>query len=346
MSERSEKIRVLIAEDSNSAQVIIEDILSQDPEIEIVGIAENGKIAVEMNQTLNPDIITMDLNMPVMDGHQAIKEIMGSLPKPIIVISSYSDAKNAVSAVAAGALELYPKDRLGKNIKEFITRVKDLSHVKVNKNKRLINSPEAAGVTGFAPKSEGTEIIAVASSTGGPNALVSIFSSFPEDYPLPIVVAQHISQGFIHEMVRWMDTILKLNVKVGEQGDVLTPGSIYFSPSENNMEVSRSGMIHLAPLDEKAIYHPSCDHLLESVAKNFGANAAGIILTGMSRDGVQGMKQIKAMGGITIAQNEETSVIFGMPRVAIESGCIDYILSPEEISNKLISLPGLKHVLP
>jgi len=332
------KIRVLIADDSALVRDLIKAIIGLDPELDVVGEASNGREAVEKVRSLHPDIVTMDIEMPVMDGLQAIEQIMAENAVPILVVTTRGDAKTAYSAISKGALDLVVKPDVNiEEAQEFVAKLKLMSKVRVirhlsgsfsRQRPAVIEPPVYQGDIG-------DRIVAIASSTGGPEALSVILSRLPERFPLPIVIAQHISEGFVSGMVGWLKTLSRIEIKVAENGERLRQGVAYVCPSENHMRVDSSRLITFVERHAKDIYRPSCDVLLSSVAESFGKKAVGVILTGMGSDGVAGMKKIKEAGGRTIAQDEKTSVIFGMPKIAIESGCIDRVLPLEAISGEI-----------
>lgn len=335
------KIRVLVVDDSELARELIGAILSTDNEISIVGEAVNGREAVEKVRTLKPDIVTMDVEMPVMNGLDAIEQIMAENAVPILVVTTRGDANTAYAAISKGALDLVVKPDVNLDgAQDFIQRIKLLSKIKVIthmsgkrafKEKPVVTLPVAAGA---APD----RVVAIASSTGGPEALSIILSALPETFPYPVVIAQHNSDGFIPGMVEWLRRISKMQVKVAEEGETLAPATAYVSPSEKHMEITVTRKIAFLERHPKDIYRPSCDILLSSVARTYKAKSIGIILTGMGSDGASGMQQIRKEGGMTIAQDEKTCIVFGMPKVAIDSGCINKIVSIDEMSSELLSL--------
>lgn len=330
------KIRVLVADDSAFTRSLIVSLLSHDRDIEVIGEASNGLEAVAMVAEKRPDVVTMDIQMPKMDGLEAITQIMAVNPVPILVISKYDDAHTAYQAIARGALELLAKPEMDlKGQKDFAEKIKFLSGIKVISH---INSRFRKNLLHEAGHNEEKGIVAIASSTGGTKALAVILSQLPEDLPCPMVIAQHIADGFVSEMAKWLNSISKLDIKVAEQGEELLSGCVYIAPSEKHTEINSQKKITLVDRGVKDIYRPSCDMLLSSAAKAYKKKCAGIILTGMGSDGVKGMKSIKAAGGITLAQDEESSVVFGMPGVAINSGCIDRILPLDKIGGEIVRL--------
>ncbi len=335
------QIRVVVADDSDLARELIIAILSTDKEITIVGEAKNGREAVEKVRELKPDILTIDIEMPVMNGLEAIEHIMGNIALPILVVTTRGDAHTAYAAISKGALDLVVKPDVNlAEARDFIQKIKLLSKIKVithiSGKGALKEKPVEKPVVFTGPTSD--RIVAIASSTGGPEALSIILSSLPETIPCPVVIAQHNSDGFIPGLVEWLNRLAKLKVKVAEEGEPLVPGTVYVSPSEKHMEISLSRRVTFVERHPADIYRPSCDRLLSSVAHVYKAKSIGIIMTGMGSDGVRGMKQLKEAGGTTIAQDEKSCIVFGMPKVAIDSGCIDMILPLEEIGGKVVSL--------
>lgn len=347
------KIRVLIADDSSLARGLLRDFLESEDDIEVVGDAVNGRQAVDLARELKPNLITMDLEMPVMSGLDAIGEIMTSKAVPILVVSSVADAHNALEAMGRGALEVVSKpDYTPEQAHDFVAKVRMLAGVSVITRMRQRPAARPADdcispaptfptiplFTPEAPPGHYARIFAIASSTGGPQALAQILPALPANFPCPVVIAQHISDGFAGGMADWLGSLCRLPVRLVTEGELLRPGVVYISPSERHFSITpnrRATLLERAPLD---IYRPSCDHLLSSVADVFGRQGIGIILTGMGSDGAKGIARIREKGGITLAQNEASSVIFGMNRVAIEGGAVQQVLSVEAIVAEILRL--------
>lgn len=337
-------IRVVIADDSQVARDVLRDILSRDDDIEIVGEATNGREAVELAKRLAPQLITMDLNMPVMDGLSAIEEIMYSKGVPILVVSDRSDAQTAYQALEVGALEVMPKPTLeGADAERLVERVRLLAGVAVitRLRRRVTTSPPVIPLPPLPTAPQGVPrdfqyVVAIACSTGGPQALVRLLRTLPAAFPAPILIAQHISHGFIDGMAQWLASLCAMPVSVGQEGEQLRPGHIYLSPSERDLCVSPRHRFQLKPSPETSLYHPSCDVLLQSVAEVYGHDAIGIILTGMGRDGVNGMRAIYQAGGTTFAQDEASSVIYGMNQEAVNAGVIQYELPLDSLPDRLL----------
>jgi two-component system, chemotaxis family, protein-glutamate methylesterase/glutaminase len=334
-------IRVLIVDDSALARELITSILSMDTQIRVIGEATNGREAIEKTRELKPDIVTMDIEMPVMNGIEAIEHIMATNAVPILVVTTQSDAQTAYTAVSKGALDLLPKPDVHlDSAHEFIRKLKLLSQIKVithiGGKRALQKSQEPLRPLGLDKNTD--RIIAIASSTGGPHALSTILSGLPEKFPCPVVIAQHIPDGFVKGLAEWLGKASNLHLTVAEHGKSLEAGRVYLSPPEQHMEVDSAKRISLIERSPGDIYHPSCDALLSSVARVYGNKSVGVILTGMGNDGASGMKAIQKAGGITIAQDEATSVIFGMNRVAIEGGGISRVLPIGEIGSEVVRI--------
>lgn len=344
-------IRVLIVDDSEMVRDVLSDILSSDPEISIAGVAENGLQAIEQTRVLKPDIVAMDINMPVMGGLEAIEKIMSATPVPILVISDLDSAKIAFAAISKGALDIYHKSLYSQGMAaELISKIKQLSKVKVIRHLLPKGAEGRATPSSFERRKSSItpppaverrvgrrefKVVAIACSTGGPRALAQIFSEMREGFPLPIVVAQHMSDGFVGGLVEWLDGITAIKVKFAFDGESLRENHAYFAPAGMHITVNANGRVVLVAVAPKELLHPSCDLLLGSVGKVFGAQSLGVILTGMGDDGTEGMRTIRKQGGFTVAQDEESSVVFGMPKIAIDNGLIDKVSPLNEIGGLL-----------
>jgi two-component system chemotaxis response regulator CheB len=340
-------IKVLVVDDSAAARQIITAILSQDRNIRIIGEASNGREAVEQVLKLQPDLVTLDLEMPIMNGIEALERIMAAHAVPVLVISGQGSAQTAYAAISRGALDVLSKSEINPaNPIELINKIKLLAGVKVITHLRRENLNNEGQELRLAPPkpTDNYKIVAIASSAGGPKALAELFSQFPPDFPCPVVIAQHIAEGFEVGLADWLNKIAPLKVKVAEEGETLNADVVYISPSQRHVKVNSLHKIVLVERKPPDLYHPSCDLLLTSVAHTYGKASIGVILTGMGNDGVQGMTMIRAAGGVTIAQDERTSAVFGMPKAAIASGCIDKILPLDKIAGEIIHLLNLKPV--
>lgn len=343
------EIRVLVVDDSVLAREVIVRILESDPQIKVAGIAVNGKDAVKLTSKLKPDLITMDIKMPVMDGLEAIKRIMALDPTPIIVITGIDlkgGTKIVFEAVSAGALDVMQKPSAKMWLefpeagKVFIDKVKILSEIKTITHLagKTYVKKEAEQV--FVPINEKTNfsLIAIAASTGGPSAVLRVLKEFPPDLPAGIIVVQHIADGFVPGFVDWLNGNCAIAVREAREGDELAAGVALVAPACFNIKVTKNFRVTLDSSQSVSAIMPSADILFSSVAETFKSNAIGIILTGMGSDGSTGMKLIKHFGGKTIAQDEESCIVFGMPKEAIKNGSVDKVLSLDKIALETIKL--------
>lgn len=348
------KIKVLVVDDSSLARMVLIEHLTRDKDIEIVGVAGNGKEALRKVKYLKPSIVTMDINMPVMGGLETIEQIMAYNPVPVLVVTSRADAETAYAAIAKGALEIIRKPDVDTaNSRELIRKVKLLAGVRVITHVRGRQGTERKKTrvsvkrekTAASPGKTVTEIpkkaVAIASSTGGPKTLARILQEIPANLPMPVFVAQHIPPDFVSGLTEWLDSVVSLIVKIGEDGERIRSGTVYISPADKNMVVSGKNRIILREREPGSVYAPSCDLMISSVAGVYKRNALGIILTGMGKDGVGGLADIRQKGGKTIAQDKETSIVYGMPKVAAERGLADRILKPEDIIDEIIEFGGM-----
>ncbi len=326
-------LRVVIVDDSSTARMLLRSLLKKDPDITVVGEAANGAEAISLVREQRPDLVTMDIHMPVMDGIAAIDAIMHDKAVPILVVTSESAAELAIKALDAGALEVMAKpDSSAQSASDFIHKVRILAGVSVFTRFRQWSgglpphpAPTAQALSQSLPAAAPTPsepVFAIACSTGGPQALGQILPGLGADFAAPILIAQHMSDGFVEGMAHWLNKLCYLRVKVAEDGEPLNAGVVYISPSEANLVVAGHNRLALLPRRDSDIYHPSCDLLLTSVAETYGHRGVGIILTGMGRDGAQGLRHLHDKGGICLAQDEATSLIYGMNHEAVKSGCV------------------------
>lgn len=331
------KIRVLVVDDSEFQRGFITGILESDTGIEVVGHAKDGVEAVEKTLTLQPNVITMDIQMPIMNGLEAIRDIMAEKPTPIVVISTTveDEKKFAFECLTRGALDFVPINLEGGIVpSELIFKVKICSQIKVVKH---VRKPKKAVIR--PTKTERYEIVGIAVSTGGPPALSQVLGNLPENFPVPIVVVQHISEGFTQSLAEWLDDQCKINVVVAKEGEELRPGFVYLGPAGNHITIDEDGIIRFTKEDIPKIYNkPSADIMLKSIAEVYGSKSIGIIMTGMGKDGAVGIRAIKKTGGFTIAQDEESSSIFGMNKTAIDEGSIVEVVPLSQIAEVLITL--------
>jgi len=336
-------IRVLVAEDSAVTRQYLDHLLSQDPALQVVGTVENGLEALEQAERLKPDVILMDVHMPLMNGYEATRQIMERIPTPIVMVSA-SMSRDQVAltfeALKAGALTVLDKpyglghpdsDKIASQLQET---VKLMAGVKVirrwPKRNRLVPSPKPPVRVG-----SNVQLLAIGASTGGPTVIAEILSGLPQTFPVPILAVQHIAPGFISGFVEWIGRSTHLRVKLAEDGEKLQSGTVYLAPNGVHMGISKTQQISMDDGPTENSFCPSVSHLFQSVAEVFGQSAIGILLTGMGQDGAAGLLQLRKAGGVTIAQDEESSIVFGMPGEAVRLGAAQYVLSPKEIAELL-----------
>jgi two-component system chemotaxis response regulator CheB len=345
----SAPVSVLLVDDSLIALTILTRMLSTSPDIQVVGKARNGREALELIPQLEPAVVCTDLHMPDMDGLQLTKEIMERFPRPILVVSAAvhpEDAHNVFSLLEAGAIDILPKPRGGlaadeqRVSQELIRKIKIIAGVKaITRRRKPVPGQAALKLdTSSAPVPPRPRIVAIGASTGGPEALRTILAQLPIDFPAPILCVQHISDGFLGGLVQWLANQCAMPVKIAQSGEQLLSGTVYFPQEGTHLEIDKSGNLvcsHMAPVDG---HRPAVTTTFKSVADYCGEASIGILLTGMGSDGAHGMQEIFEAGGITIAQNEETSVVFGMPKQAIALGAVKYVLPVQKIAFMLLEL--------
>jgi two-component system chemotaxis response regulator CheB len=346
-------IRVLVVEDSPTVREFLLQILRSDPEIEVVGTAETGEEALEAVGRTRPDVITMDVHMPKMNGFDATRRIMESHPTPIVIVSGtadMADAAKAFRAIEAGALAVLQRPAgLGhpdhaRNAADLLRTVKLMSEVKVIRRwprSRPVEIPRDASVcTEFRRKVAQTQVslVAIGASTGGPPVLQAILAALPRDFSVPLLIVQHIAPGFAQSFADWLAQYSSLPVQVPVHEQPVLPGHVYVAPDGFHMAVGPQGQIHLSTDEPENGLRPSVSHLFRSVARAYGPRAVGVLLTGMGKDGAWELKLMKEQGAVTIVQDKETSVVHGMPGEAIKMGGATYVLSPEKIRMALTTL--------
>jgi two-component system chemotaxis response regulator CheB len=338
------KTRVLVVDDSPLVRDILTMILQEDPEIEVVGQAENGQVAIDLVSTLRPDLVTMDIMMPVMDGLTAIQHIMAYQPTPILVVTSSGEAEVAYKAISSGALEVMQKPDMSLGPAEwegFVRRIKLLARVKVITHVRGRGTASTQVLPFLGPAAQaGSEgrILAIGASTGGPAALAKLLTGLPPDLTVGVVIVQHIAEGFVPGLVSWLKTVTMLTVKAAEEGDCIHPGTAYLAPTGSHTAVTSGGRLCLLgspPVDSQ---RPAVDVLFDSIQEQYGRRAIAVLLTGMGRDGARGLKAIREAGGKTIAQDEASCVVYGMPKAAVELGAAEQVLPLSEIPMAIVRL--------
>jgi len=330
--------KTLIVDDSPLVRSILRDFLESEGSFEIADEAENGRDAIEKAKLHNPDLITMDIEMPVMNGLDSIVEIRKFSSCGIVVISTHDTAKMAYDATVKGAHEFFAKDIFTSQMtdRQRSAIFNTLNQIIKIKNKAESHH-ETIKQTIQAPRK--INCIVIASSTGGPMALCQLVSGLSAKFPVPILLVQHNTSGFDKGFVQWLDGYSQLKILLAEEGIFPSKGNVYVAPTEKHLVIGASGIAfeNCEPVNNQK---PSADLLFKSAAAQYGNSLVSVVLTGMGEDGAQGTRIVKEAGGITIAQDEASSMIYGMPLAAVETGCVDIVLPLNEISNKLLELTG------
>lgn len=342
-------IKVLIVDDSASVRKLFMEFFSREPDLVVVGCAENGKSAFRMVKELKPDVVTMDVNLPDHDGFFVTRRIMEDNPVPIVIISavySASDAEIGFRMLDTGALAFHDKPAINdkffdERMAEIVMSVRLMSEVKVvrrrNKLKKEVEQkgPEDVNIFPQNVKNTKAKIVCIGASTGGPQALKRILLDLPKNFPVPVLIVQHISSGFLEGLVNWLYSNTGHNIKIAAQDEVLEAGLIYFAPEDTHIQVSSKRRVNLSQEPAVNGIRPTIEELFKSAAVNLGDGAVGVLLTGMGRDGAEGLLEIRRNGGYTIAQNKETSIIFGMPGEAIKIDAAVSVLPLENIGQDI-----------
>jgi two-component system chemotaxis response regulator CheB len=345
-------INTLIVDDSALARDILRDFLEGDENFKIIGEAVDGEDGVQKILSLNPDLVTLDLEMPKMDGLEVIETVMRKTSVPIVVITSHDTAKNAYEATVKGALEFYPKDTFTVSLtpqkkQEIYETLKRISGVKASWKKDEGTAPLASETAPGAHSEKRVlekrkiDAVVMASSTGGPKALSRFFSLLPNDFSVPIVIVQHNSSGFDKSFAQWLGDYTALKVKLAEEGEIPKPGTVYIAQTEKHLELRLTGghmILRYNDGERENNQKPSADVLFRTAAESLKQSVISVVLTGMGSDGAAGTRKIREMGGITLAQDEESSTIYGMPKAAAETGCLDITLPLDMIPPELVRL--------
>ena len=375
-------IRVLVAEDSTTVRRLLVELLASDPGFEVVGEATTGAEAIALALDLQPDLITMDVHMPVLDGLDATKEIMREVPTPILIVSSAAnrgDVGLALSATQAGALMVVPKPEsprdpdFERQRAQFLGMARAMAAVKVvrrwSPGAGVELAARAAAAGRRARRPGGIRVVAVGTSTGGPAALRRLLIDVPRDFPVPILVVQHMARGFIDGLATWLGTNLRLRVTVAADGEPLVGGTVYLAPDDRHLGIAPpgsgqhvgrgagaagagaagagaadagavGGAGRAALLDTAAVggFRPSADVLFDSCARAHGAGVAALVLTGMGRDGVDGLARVHAAGGRVLAQDEASSVVYGMAQEAVRAGVVHEVLPLDTLGRRVVEL--------
>lgn len=349
MNTSVRKIKVLIVDDSPTVLECLKHIFNSTSKLQVIGSARNGKEAIEFVRHTRPDIITMDVRMPVMDGFEATREIMSTDPIPIVILSANWDpieVEQSFKAVEAGALASFAKPSgiaspdNAKDIRELVTAIESLAHVKLVR-RRVSSTPRAQNVTGVnhaldsSRELRNSGIVVIGVSTGGPPVLQCILAGLAKDFKYPVLIVQHISKGFTQGLADWLGNTSVLPVMLGRHGDLLKPGRVLLAPDDCHMEVGADEQVVLTMDEPDHSLRPAVSRLFSTASAVYGSRTIAVLLTGMGSDGAREMLDIKERGGMTIAQDEGSCVVYGMPKVAVQMSAVKLVLSPAEIANAL-----------
>jgi len=332
----SGRVKVLVADDSAVFRELLCRLLQEDPEFEVVATAADGDAAAAAVKAFLPDVVTIDLHMPDADGYSGIARIMAETPRPILVLAGSPSESASFKALSLGALDVMgkpgPREDLAAYGAQLRGRLRLLSGVKVIRHLRgLKAAPRAAARPGLGKK----ELVVIGASLGGPRALLQILRNLPADLPVPVAVVQHIADGFTDGLAGWLDQEAPLEVRTAADRDVLRPGRVLVAPSGRHL-VMADGYVRLSDDPPVDTFRPSVNMLFTSAAGVYGPRCCGVLLTGMGRDGADGLLALKRAGGFTLAQDEASSAVFGMARAAIEAGAVDRVLPLDEIARAVV----------
>ncbi|HEY4596519.1 MAG TPA: chemotaxis-specific protein-glutamate methyltransferase CheB [Thermoanaerobaculia bacterium] len=336
-------IRVLLVDDSASVRAVLKRFFRKTRDIEVVGEAEDGAQAVQMVIDLQPHVVVMDLQMPVLDGYQATERIMEVRPTPIVVLSSRANRnqmQTAFEAMRRGALEVLPKpedtaswQQIAESLPETVRTVSGARTV------RHARRPVRTAAIAFPGSPRELKWVAIGASTGGPAAIRELLGEVPEDAPVGFLIVQHIASGFELGFADWLNKELPFDVRLATDGEVLRRGAVRLAPGGSHLRLETAGVMRLDPhTPPRRGHRPSVDEMFQSCAEHCPHEVAGVLMTGMGSDGVEGLLALRQAGGITLAQDEASSVVFGMPRVALERGAADVALPPRALARALARL--------
>ncbi len=347
-------IRVLVVDDSPFVRKALTRILNAAPDIQVVASAASSEEALAAVALHRPDVITLDVLMPGADGLETLRRIMSESPLPVVMVSALttSNAHESVEALSIGAIDVVAKPTLYPNMnipaigEELLDKVRiaagvDPSHFASRAAERPHAAPPKPHHSGSCP-SQGDSLVVIGCSTGGPPALASILSSLPGDFPLPILVVQHMPRRFTTELARRLNGLSELAVKEAADGDVIRPGRVLVARAGEQMHVVQTGdgtrIVRLDRRPPDTVHMPSVDVTMSDAAAVYGAGTLAVLLTGMGADGADGMRLVKDAGGITIAESQRTAIVWGMPKAAIEQGCVDHVLDLSAVAESLCAL--------
>jgi two-component system, chemotaxis family, protein-glutamate methylesterase/glutaminase len=345
-------ITVLIVEDSPVVADFLSAVLGSDPAIQVVGVASDGEAAVEAARRLRPAVITMDIHMPRVDGFDATRRIMETCPTPIVIVSGSIPAGGGhddVRAVAAGAVATVARPSgIGhpdhaESARRLVDMVKLMSEVKVIRRWPRAGGTKAEATPRPPVAPHAARVIAIGASTGGPPVLQSILSGLPASLPVPVLIVQHMAPGFVDSFASWLEQASGFPVRMAADGEPMLPGHAYVAPDGRHLGVRRGARLLLSDAAPENGMRPAVSFLFRSLVATMAPHVAAVLLTGMGRDGVDELKRLKQAGALTIAQDQTSSVVFGMPGQAVEAGAVSHVLPPDAIADLLAGLthPGV-----
>ena len=338
-------LRILVAEDSPTARRLLVLLLSADPDLTVVGEARNGEEAIELCKSLRPDLVTMDIQMPVTDGVEATRRIMIESATPVVMVSSLDpkDVQSSMHALNAGALAVLAKPagpgtpRFERDCRDLITTIKAMAQVKLVRRWASVPPYRTTSTLPTVLEPRRIAVVGLVSSTGGPNALRHVLSGLPADFAPPIMIVQHIAAGFAQGLAEWLTSTTNRAVKLATDGERLMNHVVYVAPDDRHLEVAHDRLIVAASPPVEG-FRPSGTRLFSSLASAFGPRAVGVIMTGMGRDGVTGLLEMRDAGSAVFAQDEASCDIFGMPGAAVKAGAVVTTTPLGEIPTRLVAL--------
>ncbi|HYR58783.1 MAG TPA: chemotaxis-specific protein-glutamate methyltransferase CheB [Chthoniobacteraceae bacterium] len=356
MTTPSRRITVFIVDDSAVSRDLLTRVLSSDPEITVIGSARSGAEAVTVLTEAKPNVVTMDIHMPGIDGFEATRQIMESQPVPIVIVSAsfdHGDVAKAFRAMEAGAVAAVEKPSGPGSPKyetlsqKLIETVKTMSEVRVVRRwSRTRMEPRVAEPVAVPRAAEEIRLVAIAASTGGPPVLQTLLTRLPKPCPVPVFIVQHISAGFVEGLADWLSTTTGMTVRLARHGELAQPGIAYVAQDRCQMSVGKDLRMVCGPEAAEHGLRPSASFLFRSIAETIGAAAAGVLLTGMGRDGAEELKRMRDAGAVTFAQDQESSVVHGMPGEAIRLGAAMHVGNPERIAATLHAMLAPRVVSP